>query len=458
MKKIRTILFLLPLAAVGLVSCKDGSGPEPSTGKKHRTVIEYMVADNNLYSSAVENINDMEGAWDPTFDGHMVVYLHPVAASGGADFDPAPRLLLIERDPNGPADRYNPNASGNKIVSRVLKTYDRDQDPCDPAVMGRILADAMQLAPADHYGLVMWSHGSGWLPKGVKQPLRSVVPPVCVGGMVVGGAVSKLIGSVVAADDADATGRLNGGIVGYSFGQSASHGNSEMEIDAMAAALPAGTVFDFILFDACHMACVELAWEVREHAEYTIGSVAEVMGAGFPYLKIMEPMFASDKADVQGIAREFYDYYNGLSGYSRSATVSVVRNGELPALAAAMKALCDGTPPAIPLADIQQFGRERDVVYGYYYGFGNTFFDLGDFVDRTWSASDPAGVETFEAALAAAVPYAYATETLFNNQIVVNRHCGLSCYIPRTSTPLSLEAYRSRFGWSEASGMGALVP
>lgn len=458
MKIIRTILFLLPLAAVGLVSCKDDSGSEPPAGKKHRTVIEYMIADNNLYSSAVQNINDMEGAWDPAFDGNMVVYLHPVA-SGGADFDPAPRLLLIERDPNGPADIYNLNASGNKIVSRVLKSYDRDQDPCDPAVMGRVLADAMQLAPADSYGLVLWSHGSGWLPKDVKQPLRSALPE---GGMVVGGAVSKLIGSVEAvdaADAADATGLLEGGITSYSFGQSNSHGNSEMEIDAMAKALPAGTVFDFILFDACHMACVELAWEVKDRAEYTIGSVAEVMGAGFPYLKIMKPMFAPGKADVQGIAREFYDYYNGLSGYSRSATVSVVRNSELPALAAAVKALCDnGMPPTVPLADIQQFGRERDVAYGYYYGFGNTFFDLGDFADRTWSASDPAGVEAFEKVLAAAVPYAYATERLFNGQIVVNRHCGLSCYIPRTSTPLSLGAYRSRFGWSAASGMGALVP
>lgn len=438
MRRIYAILLLLPLAAAGLVSCEKDPGPEPPLGKKHRTVIEYMVADNNLYSFAEKNINDMEAVWDDSFDGHMVVYLHPVA-SGGADFDPTPRLLLISRDQT-PA-----------ITSRVLKTYSRDQDPCDASVMAQVLADAMALAPAENYGLVLWSHGSGWLPKEVKQPLKSVVPGV---GAVEGPA-SKLIGSYPGAAESQA----DGGIVSYSFGQSLSHGSSEMEIDALAAALPAGTVFDFILFDACHMACVEVAWELRNHTEYTIGSVAETMATGFPYLKIMKPMFSSGKADVQGIAREFITYYEAQSGYSQSGTVSVVRSSALPALAGAVKALCEvAGAPTIPLASIQQFGREYDATYGYYYGFGNTFFDLGDFADRTWGASDPAGVEAFEAALAAAVPYTYATAGLFNNQIVVNRHSGLSCYIPRTSTPLSLAAYRSRFGWSAASGMGSLVP
>ena len=64
---------------------------------------------------------------------------------------------------------------------------------------------------------------------------------------------------------------------------------------------------------------------------------------------------------------------------------------------------------------------------------------------------------SFRAALAGAVVYAAATPVLFN-ELRVNTHCGVSCYLPRNSTPVSLEAYRSRFGWSAASGMGTLVP
>lgn len=440
MKKLLVLWLCLPAVAAGFVSCKKEPAQEPSVTKKHRTVIEYMVADNNLYRFAEDDINEMEAAWDDNLDGHLVVYLHPVA-SGGADFDPTPRLLLISRDQTG------------TINSRILKTYSREQDPSDAAAMGRVVADAMALAPADNYALVFWSHGSGWIPKGMGQPLKSAVPATVPASADY--APSKLFGVGMCAEPSDPQ-LAQDVAIGYSFGQSNSHGNSEMEIDAMARALPAGTVFDFILFDACHMACVEVAWELKDRTQYLIASVAETLAEGFPYRKIMAPMFAR-QADVTAIAREFYEYYDAKSGRERSGVVSVVKCDELPALAAAVKGLCEGGLPAAGFsAAVQQYGREyneRD----WYVGFENTFYDLGDLVSRTWSESDPAGTAAFESALSAAVPYTAATPYLFGQIRVVN-HTGLSCFLPRSSTPKSLEAYRTRFGWSAASGMGALVP
>ncbi|WP_298064288.1 clostripain-related cysteine peptidase [uncultured Rikenella sp.] len=435
MKKLFTLLLGLPAIAIGTVSCTDEPGPEPPVAKKHRTVIEYMVADNNLYPYAENNINDMEAAWNDDLDGHMVVYLHPVASGSGEDFDPSPRLLLITRDQT------------SAIASRVLKTYGRDIDPCDPAVMRQVIADAMALAPAESYALVFWSHGSGWIPKGMGQPLKSAVP---AGGLDhAEHAPSKLIGSSVRAEVSDPQWTGNAA-VGYSFGQSNSHGNSEMEIDAMAQALPAGTVFDFILFDACHMACIETAWELKDQTHYLIASAAETLAAGFPYRKIIAPMF-EPQADVEAIGREFFDYYDTQTGAWRSATVGVVRCDRLPELAASVKALCQaGLPEAGISYAGQQYGRSA-------MGFDRTFYDLEDFVRQTWGMYEPAGVSAFETALQEVVVYAAATPWLFD-EIRVNTHCGLSCYLPRSSTPLSLEAYRTRFGWSAASGMGALVP
>lgn len=436
MKKLLTLLLCLPAVAAGLVSCKKEPVPEPPVTKKHRTVIEYIVADNNLYKYAEGDINEMEAAWSDNLNGHMVVYLYPVAATSRyapsrSNYDERPRLLLISRD------------QSNTITSRVLKTYSREQDPNDAAVMGQVIADAMTLAPADSYALVFWSHGSGWIPKGVGQPLKSAVP--AVGDPAWAG--SKLEGMAP---------EIPGGSVVYSFGQSNSHGNSEMEIDAMARSLPAGTVFDFILFDACHMACVEVAWELKDHMQYLIASAAETLAEGFPYSEIMEPMFAP-QADVTAIGRKFYEHYNAEYGLGRSGVVSVVKSDGLPALAAAVKALCDAGLPASGLSGAgQQFGRKYNELGGYV-GFENTFYDLGDLVRLTWSGIDPAGVNAFESTLSEAVPYAAATPWLFS-QLQVNTHCGLSCYLPRTSTPLSLEAYRTRFGWSAASGMGSLVP
>lgn len=429
MKKLLSILLCLPTVAAVLVSCKKEPVPEPPVTKKHRTVIEYIVADNNLYSYAEGDINEMEAAWNDNLNGHMVVYLYPVAATSSYapsrnNYDERPRLLLISRDQTG------------TMASRVLKTYSREQDPTDAAVMGQVIADAMTLAPADSYALVFWSHGSGWIPQGMGQPLKSTVP--AVGDAAWAG--SKLEGMAP---------ETPGGSMAYSFGQSNSHGNSEMEIDAMARALPAGTVYDFILFDACHMASVELAWELKDHTQYLIASAAETLADGFPYAEIMEPMFAP-QADVTAIGRKFYEHYNALSGAWRSATVGVVRSDRLPGVATAVKALCDAGLPASGISYAgQQYGRSS--VY-----FNNTFYDLRDFAEKTWGADDPL-VAALRTALAEAVPYAAATPWLFN-EVQVRTHCGLSCYLPRTSTPLSLEAYRTRFGWSAASGMGSLVP
>lgn len=421
----------------------------PPTG---RTVIEYMIADNNLYPYAVQNINDMEAAWDELSEqekgGRMVVYLHPVAAASrwaptDPDYDETPRLLLIAGDQTG------------RIASRVLKTYSREQDPTDPEVMARVVADAMELAPGAGYGLAFWSHGSGWLPAESYQPLRSAIPVWDDAGW----SGSKLagIGESARTSSENGTKAGNEGITSYSFGISSSFGNSEMEIDAMSRALAGFGKFDFILFDACHMACIELAWEFRDRADYLISSVAEVLGAGFPYREILRPMLSPGAADAEGIARTYFDYYDGLSGAYRTATVSMVKTSELPALAEAVKGLSEaglpeGSSGLSPAA--QQFGRT-------YTSFNGTFYDLGDLVHRTWSGADYTGaVAEFDRALAAAVPYAAATPWILEGQsgaIRVLSHCGLSSYLPRTATPVSLAAYRTRFGWSEASGMGSLA-
>lgn len=434
-KQIVIGLSLLGLAVCS-VSCRKSPAPEPEPPflkKKHRTVIEYMVADNNLYPYAELDINEMEAAWDDRFDGYMVVFLYPVAetsryAPARADYDEDPRLLLIARDRNA-----------GTMSSRVLKRYDRLLDPTDPETVKQVIEDAVILAPADHYALIFWSHGSGWIPQGLGQPLKSTQPSA---GDDASGAVSKLEGWAPAGAD-------RAGIMTYSFGQSNSHGNAEMEIDALARTLPTGKLFDFILFDACHMASVEVVWELKDFAAYLIASAAETLAYGFPYEAVLAPMFEKE-ADVKGVAKAFFDDYKERTGAWQSATIGVVRCDRLPAVAEALRALCEAGLPAAGISYAgQQYGRSS-------MGFQNTFYDLTDFVRRTWGASDPEGVARFEAAMDEAVVFAAATPWLFD-QLKIGTHCGLSCYLPRSSTPLSLEAYRTRFGWSGASGMGNLI-
>ena len=45
--------------------------------------------------------------------------------------------------------------------------------------------------------------------------------------------------------------------------------------------------FDFIMFDACFMMSVEVAYEVRNYTDYYIGSPTENPGPGAPYDKVV---------------------------------------------------------------------------------------------------------------------------------------------------------------------------
>ena len=48
------------------------------------------------------------------------------------------------------------------------------ENSASPAVLGRTLRETMNAFPAPGYGLVFFSHGSGWLPQGALQPRPNV--------------------------------------------------------------------------------------------------------------------------------------------------------------------------------------------------------------------------------------------------------------------------------------------
>lgn len=415
-------LLLLLIGATFFVGCNDDDD-DPIITKKNRTVLSYMIADNNLYGYLTTDIDEMAAGWSAELDGHMLVYFYPPAAPESnppAGYDEMPRLILIEQG-----------------TTRVLRRYERTQDPANPETLKTVIQDAMLFAPADHFGLVLSSHGSGWIPRGLGGPLQNEVMPTLAEERVSNGGVgSKLEEESLSGTQADA-------ITGYSFGNGNYSFRTELEMDEMNTALTSFPKFDFILFDACHMACIEVAYQLKDRADYFIGSAAETWGYGFPYDQIMGDLIASD---VTKIAEKFYNFYNTYPNSSlQDATVVVIKNEKLPALAEQVKALVNQEIPANLIAT-QQYGRNAT-------GYQNTFFDLKDLIEQSWAGKN---LDAFHNALDAAVVYKAATPSFFG---IPNRnYSGLSCYIPKADQPKSLTAYRNKYSWSTASKMGELVP
>ena len=148
LKKIMAVLFPVAAAVALTVSCEQVQGPEMKIGK---TVLIYMAADNDLASFARKNLEDIKDGYLPEFFNE-----------GNGD------VLLVYTDIRGETPKLIRLSAGRpgEVYEEVLVEYEEDQNSMSDSVMNAVLSYAAELFPSENAGLVLWSHGTGWLPKG----------------------------------------------------------------------------------------------------------------------------------------------------------------------------------------------------------------------------------------------------------------------------------------------------
>ena len=338
-----------------------------------RTVLLYLAGDNNLSDDGYNNLRSlckgMKGV-----AGRVVIYFDPAGS--------APCLMTIR-------------GGDNPVIDTVA--FYEEEDSADPAVLQRVIGEMKLRYPSDSYGLILWSHGTGWFPEGYSFPgtissRRADAPYI----------PTKYFGQ----DDipGDGTGR------------------SYMEIADLAAALTGH--FDFIMFDACFMASVEVLYELRDKADYFIASPAEIISDGFPY-EAAAPYFWGGEEDLKQVCREYYNYYanhpNVVYGEEwQSGMLALVKASELGALAQAAHQAVG----AVGESGVGSVWR-----YPLIATMPDVFYDLGDYVSVMGSGD---GKAAFEEQLARTVVYKVATRTFNGEEIPSGRYSGLSCYIPQS--------------------------
>ena len=339
-----------------------------------RTVLLYLAGDNNLSDDGYNNLRSlckgMKGV-----AGRVVIYFDPAGS--------APCLMTIR-------------GGDNPVIDTVA--FYEEEDSADPAVLQRVIGEMKLRYPSDSYGLILWSHGMGWFPVGYSFPgstsyRRADVPYI----------PTKYFGQ----DTTLAEGR----------------GDSYMEIADLAAALTGH--FDFIMFDACFMASVEVLYELRDKADYFIASPAEIISDGFPY-EAAAPYFWGGEEDLKQVCREYYNYYanhpNVVYGEEwQSGMLALVKASELGALAqAAHRAV-----GAVGESGVGSVWRYPLLAFG----LPDVFYDLGDYVNVMGTEEDKAA---FREQLARTVVYKVATPKMFGEEVPSDRYSGLSCYIPQS--------------------------
>lgn len=370
LKLIKKTGFLVVFFSCFLGACHHS---DPVVPECDRTILVYLAVDNSLDAYARKNISSMLQGMEQA-NGRVVIYMDSRYG--------APVLMTVKKQ-------------GKECVLDTLEKYE-EEDSASPEVLRRVANRVRSLYPASSYGLILGSHGSGWVPVDVW--------------------FARSRSAVRKAENAPLT---------RSFGEDFNrgkelYGKGGMEVSDLADALPEG--YHFILFDVCLMANAEMVYALRNKTDYIIASPAEVLVDGFPYQKVM-PLLWGGEQQLREACQEFRNYYENYprGGSWQSGLVALIKTQHLDALAAQVKDILDGKKQEIAALSPSDVWRYPLIDYTQ-----DVFFDLGEFMHKMASESQ---YIQFKAVLDAAV--CRFSTTRFNDIAVpVDKYSGLSVYIP----------------------------
>jgi len=329
---------------------------------------------------------------------------------GAANVDLSRNNLLVYMDDKTTVKLIRISKEKGTIVQELIENYDYNRNSVGLDEMKEVFSTVYKKYPAESYGLVLWSHGEGWKP---------------------GTSSSRWIGEDVGS-------------------------NATLSISTLSEVMKVFPYYDYVLFDACFMQSVEVAYELRHHTDYFIGSPAEIPGPGAPYQKVVPALFAKSDAAAT-IARSYFEYYNDLytgsiplSGkpWTGGVLISVIATNGLNALAEATNDILPAViqdKNTVPVSGILNYDRRTSGGVGYY-DFDMLMKSL---------TNENASYTKWRNALNATVPYVNSTEkiyTAYNGGAMfdVAGYCGVSSYVPRNSSSLN-QSYKT-FDWYTDAG------
>lgn len=411
----RYFYLLLAPAVMSVASCHHNDPLEEEPLHYGRTVLVYMAMQNSLGASgyhksdSAEIVNAMQ--YIPKGD-RLLLFI---------DDAKLPRIYEL----NNKLAATDPK-TGLPYGPQLLKRWEQERSSATGEMLTEVLRYARENFESDEYGLVMGSHATGWLPQGGVSEGRSVARVQRhTFGIDVGAEGSMSSDKGVAGSQPD-----------------------EVEISDLSRAIMISGVRPlYILFDACLMQNVEVAYTMREVTDYIIASPISISAEGAYYTDLVRlGLFSGSPVDV---ANTYASYYLGrgsipcTDGYG--TVISCVRTEGLERLAATVSQLLQELVPAASadarLDVLKACSMEGALAYHaysknyyyrpHYYDLLSAFMALG---------ADGLQMARLRAALAEAVVYKaanasfwvgpsyYTMQTMPAND---DEWCGVSMFVPQ---------------------------
>lgn len=330
-KKFCSLIIATLFIVVG-VSCSNGDspdGPDVPVTPVGQTVFMFFPWSNNLLSDFRRTVEDMQTV---------------VAQRSMKD----ERVMVFMATSEREAVLFELKKQNGRCLTDTLRHYS-DRPFTSRQWLTSLFSEVMTLAPASRYGMVVGCHGMAWMPVQGQRNAR------------------KRLGSQERIDEEDnlykeeridkednlykeekiekeglykeeridkegddlmhfeVQGPVTTRFIGGTYPE------TQIETTDLADAMAdAGLHTEYILFDACYMSSVEVAYELKDVTHYLIASPTEVISYGFPYITMGKHLLGTP--NYKGIADSFISFY---SSYNLPyGTVAVTDCTQLDALAA----------------------------------------------------------------------------------------------------------------------------
>ena len=302
------------------VSCSNGDnpdGPDVPVTPVGQTVFMFFPWSNSLLSDFRRTVEDMQTV---------------VAQRSMKD----ERVMVFMATSEREAVLFELKKQNGRCLTDTLRRYS-DRPFTSRQWLTSLFSEVMTLAPASRYGMVVGCHGLAWVPVQGQRSARKrqgsqerideednlyKEERIDKEGLYKEERIDK------EGDDLmhfEVQGPVTTRFIGGTYPE------TQIETTDLADAMAdAGLHTEYILFDACYMSSVEVAYELKDVTHYLIASPTEVISYGFPYITMGKHLLGTP--NYKGIADSFISFYS--SYYLPYGTVAVTDCTQLDALAA----------------------------------------------------------------------------------------------------------------------------
>ena len=408
---LRNILLYMTMAVLALTQQGCSSDDDTFSARQgEHTILIYMAAENNLTADVMRNLQELkEGTRQLSDNNNVVIYV---------DRSSSKELPWMARVSRGQIT--------DSVSLKDMGISDKDELTSDPHVFEDVIRYAFQRYPATKdYGLLLWGHSTGWI-------LEDDIP--------------------------------------YTRGFGVDNGRNDvnsaqgkwLNVTTMARVLKKLPHLKFIFADCCNFMCLESIYELRQVADYIIGSPAEIPEIGAPYNTVVPALLSSsDNFAVQSADMCFERKVKGLE-----LPLAVAKTSEMEQLAqatrVALKAVNNELSGGFPDMTGIMYYYYRNPKFFYHPEY-NVFYDAGDFFRTHLTEAD---YQSWKQALDKVVVYKkYSTkwntdkmwDTFYGSNFIISpeKEHGVSMFVPQSPLSGDYAKYNldiQQYEWYKAAG------